>query len=155
MNISKEGDALIKKYEQFRNHPYVDAVGVPTIGWGNTFWEDGTPVKMTDAPITRQRANELHSYWVRMFEDAVEKYVRQPLCQYQFDALVSFVYNVGIENFRTSTLLKRVNNDPEDPDIQTQFKRWNKGRVNGQLVVLNGLTKRRNEEAYLYFNKCI
>lgn len=153
MNISKEGADLIRKYEQFRNHPYIDAVGVATIGWGNTFWEDGTPVKMTDEPISRERGNKLHKYWLNIFEDSVEKYVKVCLYQCQFDALVSFAYNVGIHNFRKSTLLKRINNDPNDPDIARQFKRWNKGRVRGKLVELKGLTRRRNEEAYLYF-KC-
>lgn len=153
MNISKQGADLIRKYEQFRNHPYIDAVGVATIGWGNTFWEDGTPVKMTDEPISRERGNRLHAYWLNIFEDSVEKHVKACLYQCQFDALVSFAYNVGIANFRSSTLLKRINNNPNDPDIKRQFKRWNKGRVRGQLVELKGLTRRRNEEAYLYF-KC-
>lgn len=153
MIISNEGTELIHRYEQFRNHPYIDAVGVATIGWGNTFWEDGAKVKMTDKPISRERGNALNAHWLGIFEDAIKKYVKPCLFQCQFDALVSFVYNVGVANFRSSTLLKRINNDPNDPDIANQFKRWNKGRVRGQLVELRGLTKRRNEEAFLYF-KC-
>lgn len=152
MRISEQGADLIRKYEQFRNHPYIDAVGKPTIGWGNTFWEDGTPVKMTDEPISRKRGDELHSFWLREFEEVILKYVKPCLYQCQFDALVSFVYNVGVGNFSRSTLLKKVNKNADDSGIEFQFGRWNKGRVNGKLEVLRGLTRRRNEEAYLYFN---
>ncbi len=152
MNITRQGQKLIHKYEQFRNHPYIDAVGVATIGWGNTFWEDGRNVSMNDEPISRKRGNRLHAYWLNIFEDAIEKHVSVCLYQCQFDALVSFAYNVGIANFRSSTLLKRINKDPNDPDIANQFKRWNKGRVNGKLTVLRGLTRRRNEEVFLYFS---
>jgi lysozyme len=154
MTISKDGSDLIREFERFRNHPYIDAVGKPTIGWGNTFWEDMTPVKMTDAPIKRKRGDELNTFWLRQFESDVLKLVNVKLNQYQFDALVSFAYNVGTANLKSSTLLKRVNNDPNDLDISYQFKRWNKGRVRGVLQVLNGLTKRRKEEAGLYF-KCV
>ena len=151
MKISKQGEKLIKKYEQFRNHPYIDAVGVPTIGWGNTFYEDGSKVTMRDEPVTVDRGNKLHENILKKFEAAVEKYVTATLRQNQFDALVSLAYNIGSGNFKSSTLLKRVNNDPNDSDIGKQFKRWNKGRINGYLRELKGLTKRRNEEAYLYF----
>ena len=151
MKVGKNGSELIKKFEQFRNHPYIDAVGVPTIGWGNTYYEDGSTVEMTDKPLTRQRGNELHKFILEGFEDAVNRYVKSEINNNQFDALVSLAYNIGVGNFRSSTLLKRVNADPCDYDIEFQFKRWNKGRVLGVLQELKGLTKRRNEEAYLYF----
>jgi len=67
--------------------------------------------------------------------------------QNQFDAVLSFVYNLGITNFKKSTLLKRINNNPNDHDIPYQFSRWNKA---GGKVLL-GLTRRRKEEAELYF----
>ncbi len=154
MKVSKEGIELIHKYEQFRNHPYIDVVGVATIGWGNTYYENGRAVKMTDSPITRKRGDELFKNILSKFEKKVDKLVNVYLDQPQFDALVSLTYNIGEANFKSSTLLKRVNNNSYDPDIKRQFKRWNKGRVNGRLKVLRGLTRRRNEEAYLYF-KCV
>lgn len=147
MILSKQGSELIKKYEGFRNHPYLDAVGVPTIGYGNTYYSDGTAVTMSDEPLTREQANELFRDVVSGFEDAVNSHVKVCLYQCQFDALVSFAYNVGVGAFRSSTLLKRINANPNDPDIARQFKRWDK--ADGK--VLKGLTKRRNEEAYLYF----
>lgn len=71
--------------------------------------------------------------------------------QNQFDALVSFIFNVGIENFKQSTLLKKIKVYSNDPEIRFQFNRWNKALVNGALVELPGLTKRRNSEAEMYF----
>ena len=154
MKLSKEGKELIHKYEQFRNHPYIDAVGVPTIGWGNTYYPNGKAVTMNDKPLTRKEADELFNTIVQGFESAVNKHVNKWLEQPQFDALVSFAYNVGVGNFRSSTLLKVINEDPNNyEEIERQFKRWNKGRVNGKLKELRGLTKRRNEEFYLY-KKC-
>ena len=67
----------------------------------------------------------------------------------QFDALVSFAYNVGVGNFAKSTLLKKVNANPNDPTIRSEFEKWNK--ANGR--VLKGLVTRRKEEADLYFTK--
>lgn len=154
MKVSKEGIDLIHKYEQFRNHPYIDAVGVPTIGWGNTYYENGRRVSMNDAPISRKRGDELFKNILSKFEKKVLKNVNVFLDQPQFDALVSLMYNIGEANFKRSTLLRKVNADSYDLDIKNEFKRWNKGRINGKLRTLKGLTRRRNEEAYLYF-KCI
>jgi len=148
MKISKKGIDLIKKYEGFRNHPYRCAADVATIGYGTTFYPDGTPVKMTDKPVTMVDALQILYTVIDGFEKGVWDAVSSVcLEQNQFDALVSFAYNVGLGAFKNSTLLKRVLDDPNDEDIKYQFSRWNKagGRV------LKGLKKRRNEEAWLYF----
>ncbi|MBP0904846.1 lysozyme [Mariniflexile gromovii] len=151
MKTSDNGISLIHKYEQFRNHPYICPAGKPTIGWGNTYYEDGSKVTMQDPPITRKRGDELFNYILRKTENEVKKYVTSDINQNQFSALVSFTYNVGIDNFKISTLLKKVNNNQNDFEaIEYEFKRWNKGTVKGKKVVLKGLIKRRNEEAYLY-----
>jgi lysozyme len=71
--------------------------------------------------------------------------------QNQFDALVSFVFNVGVGNFRNSTLLKKAKANAGDVTIRAEFARWNKACVNGALKELPGLTRRRKEEADLYF----
>lgn len=151
MKISKKGLDLIKKYEGFRNNVYLCPAGVPTIGYGSTFYEDGSSVTSKDESITKARGEQLLKNIVIAFEEEVAFSVRSELNQNQFDAVVSFVYNVGTGNFRISTLLKRINENPNDPDIKKQFARWNKARVNGKLEVLKGLTKRRNEESFLYF----
>ncbi|WP_418513713.1 lysozyme [Corallibacter sp.] len=151
MEVSNKGLNLIKKNEGFRNHVYKDVAGIPTIGYGNTYYinEDGsiTKVTMNDSPITLKEGEELLKHIVKGYEDGVNRMVTSKINQNQFDALVSFVYNVGISAFENSTLLKRINNNPLDEDIKYQFSRWNKSKGK----VLKGLTKRRNEETYLYF----
>ena len=148
MKTSNKGIELIKKYESLSLKPYLCPAKIPTIGYGNTYYEDGTKVKMTDKPITKERAESLFFITLFGFEIAVNKYVYSKINQNQFDALVSFSYNVGITNFKVSTLLKKVNLNPIDKDIAYQFSRWNRSKGK----VLNGLTRRRKEESNLYFS---
>lgn len=137
------------KYESCRIEAYLCPSGVWTIGWGNTFYEDGAKVKQGDK-ITQNRADELFNNIVNeKFIPQVKNLLSVQLNDNQFSALVSFAYNVGIGNLKISTLLKRINNNPLDKDISYQFSRWNKSKGR----VLNGLTKRRKEEAELYFKK--
>lgn len=146
MIISQKGLNLIKKHEGFRNNPYLCPSGIPTIGYGNTYYNDSTKVKLTDTPITLKEGETLLKSVLKHFEQGVSNLIKVELNQNQFDALVSFAYNVGLGAFSKSTLLKLINNNPNDEGIKHQFKRWNKG--GGK--VLKGLKKRRNEEAYLY-----
>lgn len=149
MKISKKGLESIKTHEGFRNHPYYCQSGVPTIGYGNTYYADGRKVKITDDPITQKDALELLLKVVSGFERAVNRLVKVQLSQSQFDALTSFIYNVGIGAFASSTLLKVINLDPYNyPEIERQFLRWNKS--NGKPS--KGLLKRRKSEFYLYKN---
>ena len=135
------GLELIKRFEGFESKPYKCAAGVPTIGYGSTYYEDGTKVKLTDPPITEQRALELFRNVLVTYERAVDSFCRDDITQNQFDALVSFAFNVGTQALKNSTLLKKVNLNPQDPDIRNQFLRWNKAGG----VILKGLTKRREE----------
>ena len=82
------------------------------------------------------------------YERSVDSYCVDTINQNQFDALCSFAYNCGVGNLKSSTLLKKVNKNPNDPTIKDEFLKWNKG--GGK--VLTGLTKRRIEEAQLYFS---
>ncbi|MEM9076306.1 MAG: lysozyme [Bacteroidota bacterium] len=146
--LTKRGLELIKKHEGWRSEPYLDVAGIPTIGYGFTWYPDsGMPVSMDDKPISKKEGERLLKIIVRKFEFEVDELVSSCLKPNQFDALVSFTYNVGVGAFLNSTLLKRVNKDPNDPDIDRQFQRWNKagGRV------WSGLVKRREEESWLYF----
>lgn len=147
MKISKTGLDLIKKWEGFRNNPYLDAVGIPTIGWGNTYYKDGTRVELTDEPITLKEGEKLLRIIINEYEKGVNKLVKSDINQNQFDALVSWSYNLGLGALEKSTLLKKINNNPNDENISYQIKRWNKA----DDKVLKGLKKRRNEESYLYF----
>ena len=144
--VSKNGLNIIKKYEGFRNHPYLCAAGIPTIGYGNSYYLDGRKVKLTDEPITIKDAEKLLKSILNEFEKGINKVVNVRLNQNQFDAVVSFTYNVGIGAFISSTLLRKININPNDESISHEFKKWNK--VNG--IVMKGLKKRRNEESYLY-----
>lgn len=146
--ISKRGVDLIKSFEGLRLKPYLCSAKVPTIGYGNTFYENGSKVTLKDQAITEARATELLEWSLRRFEQWVDSYCIDSINQNQFDALVSFCYNLGPANLKASTLLKKVNKDPNDPTIRAEFMKWNKagGRA------LAGLTRRREAEANLYFS---
>ena len=147
MKVSKQGLEVIKKHEGFRSKPYLCPAKIPTIGYGNTFYPDGTKVTMQDKPLSKDMADLLLALIVKDFEHCVNKSVTSNVNQNQFDALVSFAYNLGCGSLKKSTLLKKVNADPCDPSILSEFMKWNK--AGGK--VLNGLTKRRHDEASLYF----
>lgn len=148
MRLSVIGLDLIKRYEGFSSKPYLCPAGVPTIGYGSTYYENGQKVGLNDPPITEDWAVQLLLNNVILYEKAVDTMVVSSINQNQFDALVSFCYNVGVTNFKKSTLLKIVNNNPNDPNVAIQLGRWI--RANGR--VLAGLVKRRKSEADLYFS---
>lgn len=147
MKISKNGIDLIKKFEGFKSRPYLCPSKVPTIGWGNTTYPNGQKVSLSDPPINESLANTLLLDILKKFENGVSNLVKSKINQNQFDALVSFAFNVGLGNFGKSTLLKKVNVNPVDPTIRNEFLRWNKS--GGK--VLDGLTRRRESESNLYY----
>ena len=146
--IASKGLDLIKSFEGLRLKPYLCSANVPTIGYGNTFYENKAKVTLKDLAITEQRAVELLAWSLKGFEQYVDSYCVDTITQNQFDALVSFCYNLGPANLKSSTLLKKVNANPNDPTIRAEFLKWNKagGRA------LAGLTRRRTAEADLYFS---
>jgi lysozyme len=139
-------DELIKKHEGLKLSAYLCPAKVPTIGYGNTFYEDGTRVKMGDK-ITRDRAEKLLQHIVEAFSVQVDRLVTAKINDNQRSALVSFAYNLGIGSLQKSTLLKKVNANPNDSAIRIEFMKWTKARG----VVLRGLVIRRQDEANLYF----
>jgi len=141
--------SLIKEFEGFSPKPYLCPSKIPTIGFGNTFYENGAKVTMNDTPITEHRAVELLKNTLKGFETGVTSIVKRTITQNQFDALVDFAYNCGLNNLKISTLLRKVNINPNDPSIKDEFAKWNKS--NGK--VLQGLVRRREKEAELYFKK--
>lgn len=148
MKTSQKGIELIKQFEGFRLKGYLDSVNIPTIGYGTTVYPNGEKVKLSDV-ISKKKAEEYLINDVKKFEDFVNKYVVSDVNQNQFDALVSFTYNVGPNNLQKSTLLKKVNKNPNDPSISKEFLKW----VNAGGNKIQGLVNRRNEEAKLYFTK--
>ena len=142
MKTSNKGIDLIKKYEGLRLNAYLDAVGVWTIGYGHTL-----NVKSTDV-ITKEQAECFLRQDVEFAEKEVNRH-NLNINQNQFDALVSFVFNLGAGNFARSTLLRKIKSNPTDPTIRKEFERW----IYAGGKILNGLVRRRKEEADLYFTK--
>ncbi|MHC8408277.1 lysozyme [Pseudomonas sp. TMB3-21] len=139
MRTSIKGIDLIKSFEGLRLNSYQDSVGVWTIGYGTT---RGIGPRMT---ITNDQAEQMLMKDIARFEPEVERLVKVPLNQHQWDALLSFVYNVGAMNLGTSTLLKLLNTRNYAAAAE-QFPRWNK--AGGK--VLNGLVKRRAAERRMF-----
>ena len=148
MILDNKGYLFITKFEGLRLKPYLCSAKIPTIGHGNTYYPDGKRVTLLDKDITKQQAFDMFKEVANRFAKRVDTLVTSNINQNQFNALVSFAYNVGTGNFSSSTLLKKVNKNPDDLTIKDEFLRWNK--AGGK--VLNGLTNRRNEEAILYFS---
>lgn len=146
MITSQKGLAFIEKEEGMVLRPYLDSVKKPTIGIGSTYWEDGSPVKMSDKPITKERAYELFKVTLRRYEAQVNKSITRAINQNQFDALVSLCYNIGTNGFAGSTVAKKVNANPCDPDIRQWFEAWR--NAGGKPILLS----RRKREATLYYS---
>lgn len=151
---SKKIIEFIANLEAFRSKPYLDIAGIPTIGYGATYYENGVKVSMNDVPVTNEHALQLKAFHIQVAEKAVRQLVKSMVNQNQFDALVSFTYNLGATAFKNSTLLKKVNTNPNDKSIEYEFKKWVNIRnpKTGRLEKSNGLIRRRNEEAAIYFN---
>lgn len=146
MKISNVGLELVKHFEGKHLKGYLCPANVPTIGYGHTGLVDGRPIKI-GMIITEEKADELLRQDMNKFEKAVESLVKVPLTQNQFDALVSFSFNVGSGALRKSTLLRLLNNGQYD-EVPNQLMRWNKG--GGR--VLAGLTRRRRSEGHLWYH---
>lgn len=139
MQISTEGISLIKKFEGCELESYQCAAGVWTIGFGSTHnIEEGMS-------ISKDRAEELLLEDIAEFEESVLESVDMPMSQHQFDALVSWTFNLGPSNLKASTMLKVLNSGNYE-DVPEQIKRWNK--AGGK--VLDGLIRRREAEALLF-----
>jgi lysozyme len=142
--INKEALSLIKEFEGLELNAYVDPVGVWTIGYGHTA-AAGPPAPKKGMKLTVQEAEALLLNDLVKYERPVRQSVKVPLTDNQYGALVSFTYNLGEGNFKSSTLLKKVN-AKDFAGAALEFRKWNKadGRV------LNGLTRRRAAEAALF-----
>lgn len=144
MNTSQTGINLIKGFEGKRLTAYDDSVGVWTIGYGTIKYPNGIRVKKGDTCTELQAENYLKSDLVK-FENAINRLVKVPLNQNQFDALASFTYNLGETNLSKSTLLRKLN-AKDYKGAADQFLVWNK--AGGK--VMNGLVRRREAERNLF-----
>lgn len=142
MKISQKGIKLIQDFEGLELKAYKDSVGVLTIGWGST----GSHVT-EGMTITKEQAEQLLKKDLERFEKGVSDLVKVPLNRNQFDALVSFSFNLGLGNLKSSTLLKKLNAS-DYTGASEEFERWN--RAGGK--VLKGLTRRRIAERDLFLS---
>lgn len=146
MKLDSNGYKLIQGFEGLKLSAYKDSAGIPTIGYGNITYENGVKVKMGDK-ITQDRADKLFQYFADKFASQVSPLIKKTITQNQFNAMVSLAYNIGIGAFSKSTLLKKVNVNPNDPTIKDEFMKW---KLAGGKVI-QGLLNRRAKEAELYF----
>lgn len=139
--ISVVGIGGIATHEGFRDKAYIPVPGdVPTIGYGNTTYLDGSKVKLGDK-ITRKEAAQLLTNKLSIFEKQLKSCVKVPLTQHEYDAYVSLTYNIGGQSFCNSTLVKKLNNHDYEGACN-EILRWDKFKGSP----LPGLTKRRQEE---------
>lgn len=143
MKPSQKAVDLIKTFEGFRANAYLCPANVPTIGYGATSWGNGQRVKMGEV-ISMATAEKLLMVDLEKRAKALEGL---NLNQNQFDALLSFIYNVGIGAFKRSRLLSKIRQNPEDVTIRHEFMRW----INKGSSFERGLTRRRDAEANLYY----
>ena len=143
MKTNEAGLSLIKSFEGLRLKAYKCPAGVWTIGYGHT----GKDVK-PGMIITEEQAEEYLRQDLERFEKGVDDLVEVDINENQYSALVSLAYNIGLGNFKKSTLLKLINkgNQNELEAVHSQFKRW----VYANKKVLPGLVKRREAEFKLY-----
>jgi len=146
MQTSEKGIALIKEFEGCKLTAYQDSVGVWTIGYGWTQPVDGKPIR-AGMTIKQQTAERLLKTGLVSYESDVSRLVKVGLTQGQFDALVSFTYNLGARSLSTSTLLRKLNAG-DYAGAADEFLRWNK--AGGK--VLNGLARRREAERALFLS---
>jgi lysozyme len=145
--VSASGIEHLKRLEALRLFPYLDEAGYPSIGYGHKI-KSG---ENFDGGITQQQAEVLLRQDLRDAENAVNTLVTVPLNQNQFDALVSFTFNIGVNAFKNSTLLKKLN-DYDYQGALAELARWNKVTVNGEKVVSDGLALRRAREQELFIS---
>lgn len=145
--LDQRGRDFLAKEEGIILKPYLDSVGIPTIGIGCTFYPGGKRVTMQDKPL-----KDIAAAWALFdavnsnFLFTVYSTTRDDINQNQFNALVSLCYNIGPAGFKGSTVLKLVNKNPNDPKISAAFEMW---KTAGGKPILLG---RRRREVKLYFS---
>ena len=143
MMVPREAIDLIKEFEGLRLNAYLCPAGVWTIGYGHT------RTARAGMRITKDQADLLLADDITRVVSSMMRHIRVPLDNYQYGALVSFVFNVGIGAFLGSTLLRLLNDNRHDL-VPQQLMRWNKATIDGKRVELPGLTRRRAAEAQLW-----
>jgi len=144
MKLDSNGYNALHQREGLRLKPYLDTQKIPTIALGNTYYLDGKKVTMQDKPLTKSEAEQLGKITADKFAKEVDRLVTSEVNQNQFNALVSLSYNIGLNGFKNSTVLRKVNKKPNDATIAAAFMLWTK---NPELI------GRRKSEVEQYFKK--
>jgi GH24 family phage-related lysozyme (muramidase) len=149
MQISEHGVDLLTKWEGCVPHIYKDAAGLPTIGVGHLLTQKEKIGGKYAGGITEQQAKELLKTDLRRFESLVNSRVTTPLEQHEYDALVIFVFNIGVAGFCSSSVLRAINENRKE-DVPAALRLWNKITIHGQHVINKGLVNRRENEIKLF-----
>ena len=158
MKTNQKGIDILHEFEGCKLEAYLCPAKIWTIGYGNTFYADGSPVKQGDK-ITIEQAKRLFEVILTRFENMASKAIKSNVNSNQFSAFVSALYNIGpgssqksglirLKNGNPSTLLSKINSNPKDPTIRDEFMKW----VSAGTPFENGLRRRRTAEANLYFS---
>jgi lysozyme len=145
VKTGESGLEIIKMFEGFRSEPYLCPAGVATIGFGSTRGVDGNRVTLEHSAISRDEAEEMLAHDLQNVEKSVGRLIRVALTQNQFDALVSFTYNLGSGRLQSSTLRSKLNREDYE-GAADEFPKWVK--AGGKR--LSGLVKRRFVERKLF-----
>jgi lysozyme len=151
MKISNNGLNLITQFEGLKLKVYLDSASIPTIGYGSTYYEDGSRVVVGDSDITQERALQLLEVAVNKKTIVLNNLIKVNVNQNEFDAICCWCYNVGEGNVASSTLLKLLNSNADKNSIGDQFLKWNK--AGGQEIP--GLTRRRQAERALFLHPVV
>lgn len=147
---------VVKKYESFSAKPYLCPAGRWTIGYGTTRYPNGVKVGPNDATITEAQASAYLTFSLSRVGIEIQRLLKRKATEHQLAAMAILCYNIGVGahdgvkgDFADSTLLEKFNAG-NLKGAADEFPKWNKARVQGQLVPLVGLTKRRGEERAIF-----
>ena len=145
MKTNEEGIAIIKHFEGFSSSVYKDPIGIPTIGFGSIWDEEGNRLTMDHKPVSKGEAENLLKRELRHVESAITRLVTVPLTENQFSAISSLTYNIGSSRLKSSTLRQKINRR-DYHGASAEFPKW---RLAGGRV-LKGLVRRRKAERGLF-----
>jgi lysozyme len=147
MRVNEAALTIIKSFEGFSSDPYLDPIGIPTIGFGSIWSANGDRISMDHPPVDKNKATELLQREVRHVEAAIGRLIKAELTENMFSAIASLAYNIGTGNLQRSTLRIKLNRG-KYLDAADEFPKWRKagGRV------LKGLVRRRIAERALFVN---
>jgi lysozyme len=144
--------SFIKVYEGFREKAYLDSAGIPTIGYGSTEYENGIRVTLEDPTITEEVATELLQHNLLSKIDVIKDKFLVPISINQAVAVCSLVYNIGVEAFHHSSVLKYINQN-NIPKAADSFLLWDKITVHGKFTTSLGLFTRRSKERRIFLGE--